>query len=374
MTHPVRSILVTGAAGFVGSNFVHYWRTHYPTTPLVALDALTYAGNVSSIRRWLNSDNFVFCHGDIRDTTLVERLMRTHGTDTIVNFAAESHVDRSISDDDAFIHTNIVGTHSLLKAAKAVWLDTSETPHRFHQASTDEVYGSLGPGEHAFRESAPFSPNSPYAASKASADHLVQAYHATFGLDTVTSHCSNNYGPYQFPEKLIPLVIVNALHGRPLPVYGDGLNVRDWLHVMDHVQGIDQCLRRGMPGERYNFGGHAERTNLEVIDMVCSELDERFARDASLAAQFPMAPTARGQPSRSLIRFVADRPGHDRRYAIDTAKVEADLGYTAPTSFEHGLATTVTWYLHNSDWWKALTTASPAHDAHSAPPNPSSYP
>lgn len=350
----VHSILVTGAAGFVGSNFVHYWRTHYPDTKLVALDALTYAGSMANIQRWIGSDKCVFCHGDILDTGLVERLIRAHQVDTIVNFAAETHVDRSIVADDVFVQSNLVGTHSLLKAARAVWLGDgipSPNQYRFHQVSTDEVYGSLDSAGPAFTENTCYSPNSPYAASKAGADHLVCAYHATFGLNTTISHCSNNFGPYQLPEKLVPLMIVNALRGHPLTVYGDGLNVRDWLHVTDHVRGIDLCLRRGSSGARYNFGGNAERTNLDVIETVCSQLDHHFERESALARRFPNAPPAAGRASRSLLQFVGDRPGHDRRYAMNTGKVEEELGYTVSTDFEHGVGMTVDWYLENTDWW-----------------------
>lgn len=342
-------LLVTGGAGFIGANFVRYWRARHPDDGVTVLDALTYAGNRAS----LDGTDIDLIEGDIRDTGLVETLLRERRVDTIVHFAAESHVDRSISGPDAFIDTNVVGTHSMLKAARAVWLDSgSGRPHRFHHVSTDEVYGSLGPVDPAFAETTPYAPNSPYSASKAASDHLVRAYHHTYGLQTTTSNCSNNYGPYQFPEKLIPLFLLNALHGRALPIYGDGLNVRDWLHVEDHCHGIELVLDAGRTGETYNVGGGTELPNLEVIDEICRTVDAAFARNANLGRRFPHAPPAQGQPTASLKTFVADRQGHDRRYAIDETKIRNELGYAPRRDFPQGLAETLHWYLDNEPWWR----------------------
>jgi len=337
------SLLITGGAGFIGTNFVHYWSARHPGDQLVVLDALTYAGNRSNID---GVGDMEFVHGDIRDTDLVSRLLRDHEIDTIVHFAAESHVDRSITGPDVFIEANIIGTHSLLKAARAEWLDRgSGRRHRFHHISTDEVYGSLGPDDPAFSEETPYAPNSPYAASKAASDHLVRAYHRTYGLETSLTNCSNNYGPYQYPEKLIPLFLRNCLTGQKLPIYGDGMNVRDWLHVEDHCRGIELVLQRGRPGEAYNIGGGEELANLTLIETLCGTVDRLFAEDPGLAARFPEAPPARGIPSASLKSFVADRLGHDRRYAIDETKSRGELGYRPQRSFAQGLEETVRWYL-----------------------------
>ncbi len=345
-------LLVTGGAGFIGANFVHYWRTHHPADRVTVLDALTYAGNPANLRS-ANSVDLV--EGDIGDTALVERLLADRHIDTIVHFAAESHVDRSITGPDAFIETNVVGTHSLLKAARKIWLDqASGRPHRFHHVSTDEVYGSLGEDDPAFSETTPYAPNSPYSASKAASDHLVRAYHHTYGLQVTTSNCSNNYGPYQFPEKLIPLFLINCLHGRALPIYGDGMNRRDWLHVEDHCHGIELALLKGRPGEVYNIGGGQELPNMAVIDQICTTVDAAFAADPALADRFPDAPAARGLPSASLKSFVTDRKGHDRRYAIDERKSRTELGYAPRRSFAEGFATTLDWYLANEDWWRPL--------------------
>ena len=345
-------ILVTGGAGFIGGNFVHYWAKTHPEDGIVVLDALTYAGNRSTIAGVAQAD---LVEGDIRDAALVERLLRERDIATIVHFAAESHVDRSISGPDAFIDTNIMGTNSLLKAARAVWLDEgSGRDHRFHHISTDEVYGSLAPDDPAFSETTPYQPNSPYSASKAASDHLVRAWHHTFGLQVTTTNCSNNYGPYQYPEKLIPLFLLNALHGRPLPIYGDGMNVRDWLHVEDHCRGIDACLARGVPGETYNIGGGEELPNMAVIDAICTEVDRAFAEIDGLAARYPDAPAANGRPTAELKTFVEDRKGHDRRYAIDETKARADLGYAPAHAFEDGLRQTLHWYLENEAWWRPL--------------------
>jgi len=355
----MRSLLITGGAGFIGANFVHYWLAQHPGDCLVVLDALTYAGNLANLESVKASPALRFVRGDIRDAALVEGLLREAHIDTIVHFAAESHVDRSIHGPDAFIETNVQGTHSMLKAARTVWLEERSVPrHRFHHVSTDEVYGSLGPNDPAFTESTPYAPNSPYSASKAASDHLVRAYHHTYGLETTTSNCSNNYGPYHFPEKLIPLAIVNLLHGRELPIYGDGRNVRDWLHVSDHCRGIERVLERGAPGEVYNIGGGAECANVTLIEMLCALADAAFEQRKDLARHFPDAPAARGEKTASLIRFVKDRPGHDRRYAIDCAKAERELGYRAEVTLEKGLRATFQWYLDNECWWRAVMDGS----------------
>ncbi|MFA5988442.1 MAG: dTDP-glucose 4,6-dehydratase [Sphingomonas sp.] len=346
------NLLVTGGAGFIGANFVHYWRHHHAADAVCVLDALTYAGNPANIA---GLDGVELIKGDICDTALVEDLLASRHVDTIVHFAAESHVDRSITGPDAFITTNIIGTHSLLKAAKKRWLDGgSGQPHRFHHVSTDEVYGSLGAEDAAFSETTPYAPNSPYSASKAGSDHLVRAYHHTFGLMTTTSNCSNNYGPYQFPEKLIPLFLLNCLHGRSLPIYGDGMNRRDWLHVADHCHGIELALEKGVPGEVYNIGGGEELPNMAVIDEICRTVDAAFAADPALAVRFPHAPAARGERSDTLKTFVADRKGHDRRYAIDERKSRAELGYAPRLGFASGFAETLAWYLANEAWWRPL--------------------
>ncbi|WP_296722816.1 dTDP-glucose 4,6-dehydratase [Erythrobacter sp.] len=345
------NVLVTGGAGFIGGNFVHYWNAHHLDDRVIVLDALTYAGNRSTLEGAANAE---LIEGDIRDTALVEQLLRDHDIATIIHFAAESHVDRSISGPDAFIETNILGTNSLLKAARAVWLTGSGQPHRFHHISTDEVFGSLGPHDPAFSEITPYAPNSPYSASKAASDHLVRAYHHTYGLEVTTSNCSNNYGPYQYPEKLIPLFLLNALHGRNLPIYGDGMNVRDWLHVEDHCRGIEACLLRGQPGETYNIGGGAELPNMTVIDTVCAEVDRAFAEIPDLAQRYPAAPAARGERTETLKTFVTDRAGHDRRYAIDETKARAELDYAPQQGFETGLRQTLRWYLDNEHWWQPL--------------------
>ncbi len=350
-----KALLVTGAAGFIGANFVHYWMAKHPADTVVALDALTYAGNRANLTPLEGRDGFYFVHANITDTDTVIDLLKTRRIDTIVHFAAESHVDRSISGPDAFIETNIVGTHSLLKAAKTVWLDGEQTlAHRFHHVSTDEVYGTLDSTEPAFTEQHLYQPNSPYSASKAASDHLVRAYHHTYGLQVSTSNCSNNYGPYHFPEKLIPLCLTNILRGLPLPIYGTGENVRDWLYVEDHCRGIDLILQNGVVGETYNIGGNNEWTNIAIVKQLCQSLDQHFAADATLAKRFPDSPCAKGENADSLIRFVTDRAGHDWRYAIDASKMERELSYRPVESFASGLEKTVAWYLANEDWWRPL--------------------
>jgi dTDP-glucose 4,6-dehydratase len=356
---PLARLLVTGGAGFIGANFVHYWMKAHPDDRIVVLDALTYAGNLASLGPIEDSSSFRFVRGSIGDQERVRSLLRDESIDTIVNLAAESHVDRSIRAADVFVETNVLGTHSLLEAARQVWLDEGRTPdHRFHQISTDEVFGSLRANDPAFTESTAYAPNSPYSASKAAADHLVRAYGHTYGLKVTTSRCSNNYGPYQFPEKLIPLVVVNILAGEPLPIYGDGGNVRDWLHVGDHCRGLDLILEQGTPGETYNLGGNAECDNLSLVETLCAIVDERFASDASLKSRFPDATPARGAASSTLIRFVTDRPGHDRRYAIDAGKAARELGFSPSLSFTEGLRQTVAWYLENEAWWRDVMDSS----------------
>jgi dTDP-glucose 4,6-dehydratase len=349
-------LLVTGGAGFIGVNFVRYWRAAHAADTVTVLDALTYAGNAASLA---DLPEVRFVRGDIRDYDLVKSLLDEDGIDTLVHFAAETHVDRSIHGPDAFIDTNVVGTHTLLKAAKAAWLDAgSGRPHRFHHVSTDEVFGSLGPTDPAFNEETPYRPNSPYSASKAASDHLVRAYYRTYGLQVTTSNCSNNYGPYQFPEKLIPLFVINALSGKPLPIYGSGGNVRDWLFVEDHCRGIELVLANGRVGETYNIGGGEELPNLAVIEHICAVVDRAFAENPQLAGRFPQAPAAKGLPSASLKTFVADRKGHDWRYAIDEAKVRRELGYAPAHDFASALRKTVRWYLENEAWWRAVMDGS----------------
>ncbi len=351
----MRRLLVTGGAGFIGSNFVDHWLGAHPRDRVVVLDALTYAGNPANLADAHERESFRFVRGDVADTALVETLLREEVLDTIVHFAAESHVDRSISGPDAVVATNIVGTHSLLKAARRVWIEQNAVPdHRFHHISTDEVFGSLGDGEAASTETSAFAPNSPYSASKAAADHLVRAYHRTYGLRASISNCSNNYGPRQFPEKLIPLTIVNILRGRPVPLYGDGRNVRDWLHVADHCRGIELALTRGKAGEVYNFGGDTPLENVTLVRRLCALVDARFAAQPELAARFPEAPRARGRESSSLVTYVEDRAGHDRRYAIDFAKARRELGYEVRQTIADGLADTLDWYLAREDWWRAV--------------------
>jgi dTDP-glucose 4,6-dehydratase len=355
----MRRLLITGGAGFIGSNFVHHWLRAHPGDRIVVLDALTYAGCRANLASVESQAGFSFVAGNICDTALVEQLLRADRLDTVVHFAAESHVDRSITGPDAFIETNVVGTHSLLKAARKVWqLEKAVPQHRFHHVSTDEVYGSLGPDDPSFTESTPYAPNSPYSASKAASDHLVRAYHHTYGLNATTSNCSNNYGQYHFPEKLIPLIITRILDGGELPVYGDGRNVRDWLHVSDHCAGIERVIVDGRAGEVYNIGGRAERENIWLVHELCRLADESFARDPTLKARFPSSPAATGAPSKTLIRFVTDRPGHDRRYAIDCSKIERELGFVPRVSITDGLERTFAWYLDNESWWRGVGAGS----------------
>ena len=337
-------ILVTGGAGFIGSNFVLDWLAQ-SDEPVTNLDKLTYAGNTENLRALAGDHRHVFVHGDICDRPLVERLLASQRPRAVVHFAAESHVDRSIHGPADFMRTNVEGTFTLLEAARGYWaqLGADEKPaFRFLHVSTDEVYGSLAPEDPPFRETDAYEPNSPYSASKAASDHLVRAWHHTYGLPVLTTNCSNNYGPFHFPEKLIPLMIVNALAGKPLPVYGDGRQVRDWLYVKDHCSAIREVLARGRVGETYNIGGWNEQPNIQIVDAVCALLDE-------------LRPDAAGPRSR-LITHVADRPGHDRRYAIDASKIERELGWRPAETFGTGLRKTVQWYLENADWVERVQT------------------
>lgn len=351
-----RRLLVTGGAGFVGANFVRFWLGRHEQDRVVVLDALTYAGNLVSLAGLSGKPEYRFVHGDIRDRALVRSLLAAEGIDIIVHFAAESHVDRSIPDPNTFVDTNIVGTHNLLEAARAEWLTPTGAARagRFHHVSTDEVYGSLGSADPPFTELARYNPSSPYAASKAAADHLVRAYCETYGLQTSISNCSNNYGRFHLPEKLIPLAIVNVLQNKAVPVYGDGSNIRDWLHVEDHCRGIEMILDRGTVGESYNIGANNEWSNIDIVSSICRLLDEAFGRDSELERRFPGAAPAKGRRCCELITFVADRPGHDFRYAIDASKSARELGFGAFESFEQGLSKTVQWYLDHEDWWRSV--------------------
>jgi dTDP-glucose 4,6-dehydratase len=340
-------ILVTGGAGFIGSNFVLQWLSS-EGTPVVNLDKLTYAGNPANLERVAADPRYIFVQGDICDRDLVRALLRRHQPRAIMHFAAESHVDRSIRGPDDFVVTNVNGTASLLEEARLYWADLSEGKRaifRFLHVSTDEVYGSLGPQDPPFSESTAYAPNSPYSASKAGSDHLVRAYFHTYGLPTLTTNCSNNYGPFQFPEKLIPLVILNAIQGQPLPVYGDGKNLRDWLFVSDHCEAVCTVLARGVSGETYNVGGRNEKPNLEIVQTICSILDELRPHDPVV-------------PHRDLITFVKDRPGHDRRYAVDARKIERELGWRPRETFETGIRKTIQWYLANDGWVRDVTSGS----------------
>jgi dTDP-glucose 4,6-dehydratase len=340
-------ILVTGGAGFIGSNFILQWLAA-ETAAVINVDKLTYAGNPANLASVASDRRYRFLQGDICDREFIAELLITHRPQAIVHFAAESHVDRSIQGPDDFIRTNVNGTFSLLEEARAYWSGLSGAAHdqfRFLHVSTDEVYGSLGPNDPAFTESTRYAPNSPYSASKAGSDHLVRAYFHTYGLPVLTTNCSNNYGPFQFPEKLIPLVILHAITGKPIPVYGDGQNVRDWLYVADHCEAIRMVLAKGRTGDTYNIGGRNELKNLDVVHTICSTLDELRPNDAVV-------------PHRNLIKFVTDRPGHDRRYAMDAGKIESELGWKPRETFQTGIRKTVQWYLDNEAWVQGVTSGS----------------
>ena len=337
-----RRILITGGAGFIGSNFVYHWCQSYPDDHVVVLDALTYAGNRNTLASLEAKSAIKFVQGDICDRTLVDKILESEDIDTVAHFAAESHVDRSIIGPAAFVQTNVVGIFTLLEAFRQRWNQRDQPESdRFLHVSTDEVYGSLEADDPAFTETTPYTPNSPYSASKAGSDHLARAYFHTYGMPTMITNCSNNYGPYHFPEKLIPLMCINILLGKPLPVYGDGQNIRDWLYVEDHCRALDVVINRGAPGETYNVGGNNEVKNLDLVKQICELMDE-------LAPDLPVS------PSKDLITFVKDRAGHDRRYAIDASKIERELGWSPQETVEGGLRRTVEWYLANKDWWQPL--------------------
>jgi dTDP-glucose 4,6-dehydratase len=340
-------ILVTGGAGFIGSNFLLHWIVR-ESAAVLNLDKLTYAGNLRNLEQITDSPRYSFVQGDICDRNLICNLLKRHKPRAIVHFAAESHVDRSIHGPDDFVYTNVNGTFCLLEEARAYWTSLSEqerTSFRFLHVSTDEVYGSLGLNDPPFSEQTAYSPNSPYSASKAASDHLVRAYHHTYGLPTFTTNCSNNYGPFQFPEKLIPLMILNARKGKPLPVYGDGKNVRDWLYVIDHCEAIRVVLAKGVVGQTYNIGGWNEKQNIEIVTTICDMLDK-------------FAPNDPVVPHKSLITYVKDRPGHDRRYAMDARKIERELGWKPQETFETGIQKTVEWYLNHESWIEEVTSGS----------------
>lgn len=340
----MRSVLVTGGAGFIGSNFVHFLLAHEPEVRIANLDALTYAGSLENLKELPDPSRHTLIHGSICDKELVNQVLRSHQVDTVVHFAAETHVDRSIIDPAPFIQTNVVGTFNLLEAARQYWLVEKAFPLEavhFHHVSTDEVFGALASNEPAWSEDTPYAPSSPYSASKAASDHLVRAYHHTYGFPATITNCTNNYGPHMYPEKLIPLMILNALNGKPLPVYGDGQQVRDWLYVEDHCEAIWTVIRRGVRGETYNIGGGNQPANLTVIRTLCDILDE-------CAPQSPFAPHAQ------LIRFVADRPGHDRRYAMDISKIKTQLGWQPRQDLSSGLLKTAQWYLNHPEWVAAI--------------------
>jgi dTDP-glucose 4,6-dehydratase len=337
-----RRLLITGGAGFIGSNFVYHWCNQYPTDRVVVLDALTYAGNAQTLAPLQERENFRFVQGNICDRPLLDSLLREENIDTVAHFAAESHVDRSILGPDAFIQTNVVGTFTLLDAFRHHWQERGKPQgDRFLHVSTDEVYGSLEPEAPAFSETTPYAPNSPYSASKAGSDHLARAYYHTYGMPTIITNCSNNYGSYHFPEKLIPLMCINIMLGKPLPVYGDGLNVRDWLYVEDHCRALDVVIHKSRPGETYNIGGNNEVKNIDLVHKLCELMNQ-------LAPDLPV------KPSQQLITFVKDRPGHDRRYAIDASKIKRELGWTPQETLEVGLRKTIEWYLNNRQWWQPL--------------------
>ena len=343
-----RRLLVTGGAGFIGGNFVHYWCDRYPEDRVVVLDALTYAGNQRNIAGLEGRENFRFVQRDICDRALVDQLLQAEDINTVVHFAAETHVDRSIVKPDAFIQTNVVGTFTLLEAFRQHWdkylSHTSEKETAlFLHISTDEVYGSLNAEDPPFSETTPYAPNSPYSASKAGSDHLVRAYYHTYNVPTIITNCSNNYGAYQYPEKLIPYICLNILKGKPLPVYGDGQNVRDWLYVRDHCSALDVVIHHSKAGETYNVGGNNQIKNIHLVQSLCQMIDEFAEEDAGIV--LPVS------PAHKLITFVTDRPGHDRRYAIDATKIKTQLGWTPSVTFEEGLRQTVRWYLTHRDWW-----------------------
>lgn len=353
----MHSVLITGGAGFIGQNLVHAWRAARPVDKLVVLDAMTYAANLRSLEPLIAGRQIKLVNGSINDAELLRRLFEEHRFTRVAHLAAESHVDRSIVDPEAFLQTNVLGTFTLLKAALEFWRASEMLDHaRFLHVSTDEVYGSLEAADPAFSEATPYRPNSPYAASKAASDHLVRAFVATYKMPALLTNCSNNYGPYQHPEKLIPLMIMHALEGKPLPIYGDGTNVRDWLHVSDHCEALMAVIDRGRIGETYNVGGGNERNNRDVVGQICDTIDRAFAGDPTLATRFPSCPAAANGACRSLMTFVTDRAGHDHRYAIDASKLANELGNRSSVNFEDGLVQTIRWYLDQEAWWREVTS------------------
>ena len=339
-----RKLLITGGAGFIGSNFAHHWYKNYPSDRVIVLDVLTYAGNRRNLTSLEEKKNFRFVQGNICDYPLIDKLLKEENIDTVAHFAAESHVDRSILGPDDFIRTNILGTFTLLESFRHYWNDQGKPEnYRFLHVSTDEVYGSLEADDPAFTETTPYAPNSPYSASKAGSDHLARAYYHTYSVPTIVTNCSNNYGSYHFPEKLIPLICVNILLGKPLPVYGNGQDIRDWLYIDDHCSALETVINKGRPGETYNVGGNNEMKNLDLVTMLCNLMDE-------LAPDLPV------KPAKQLITFVKDRPGHDRRYAVDATKIKTELGWVPQETIEGGLKKTIQWYLDNQNWWQPLSS------------------
>jgi dTDP-glucose 4,6-dehydratase len=353
----MRSVLISGGAGFIGQNLVHAWRAARPDDRLTIIDAMTYAANVRSLEPLVARMEIQLVRGDINDAALLRRLFEENRFTRVAHLAAESHVDRSIDDPEAFLNTNVLGTFSLLKASLDFWRASGMLDQaRFLHVSTDEVYGSLNAADPAFSESSPYRPNSPYAASKAASDHLVRSFVATYKMPALITNCSNNYGPYQHPEKLIPLMIIHALEGKSLPIYGDGSNVRDWLHVSDHCDAVMAVIERGRIGETYNIGGDNEQNNRDVVGTICDTLDRAFADDPKLTARFPSCPAAAKRSCRSLITYVTDRPGHDHRYAINAGKLADELGKRCSVDFQSGLGQTIRWYLAQENWWRDVTS------------------
>jgi dTDP-glucose 4,6-dehydratase len=353
----MQSVLITGGAGFIGQNLVHRWSKARPEDRMVVVDAMTYAANIRSLEPLIADRRIAFVKGDIGDAALMRRLFDENSFSRVLHLAAESHVDRSIVDPGAFLQTNVIGTFTLLKTALDDWRARNAVGDaRFLHVSTDEVYGSLEASDPAFTEDTPYRPNSPYSASKAASDHLVRSFVATYDMPAIITNCSNNYGPYQHPEKLIPLMIIHALEGKKLPIYGDGSNIRDWLHVSDHCAALMAVVERGRVGETYNVGGGNERNNRDVVGSICDLIDRAFAADGTLAARFPACPAAAKASCRTLISYVTDRPGHDHRYAIDAGKLANELGQRCSIGFEDGLAQTISWYLEHESWWRDVTS------------------
>ena len=350
----MKTYFITGGCGFIGSNFIHHLVENRLAGQIINLDKLTYAGNSDNLSRIENNGSYHFIKGDISNQKVVRSILEKYKPNVIVNFAAESHVDRSIAGPDDFVNSNILGTYILLKVAKINWLDNSVCNHLFHHISTDEVYGSLQPEDAAFTESHQYAPNSPYSATKAASDHLVRSYNRTYGLKVTTSNCSNNYGAFQFPEKLIPLCLINILQGKPLPIFGDGSQIRDWLHVTDHCRGIELIIAKGTIGQTYNIGGDNEWKNIDVVTLICNTMNDLFKASRNLKTSFPQSPCARDEDAKSLITYVEDRLGHDIRYAIDATRIKSELNYSPAMTFEKGMKDTVEWYLKNKAWWTSI--------------------